>query len=132
MTVTALSYDGQFALSLLADNNLPDLPILAAGVRGGIGGLYQRSPGDGPLGMPPPSRSAASRVGSSPLLDIEQHRSPLLEGRPSARRATTANDDAPPSPPVLTLGGAQTMINPSAAGRPDFDDSPERHFEAIR
>jgi hypothetical protein len=24
------------------------------------------------------------------------------------------------------------MINPSAAGRPDFDDSPERHFEAIR
>jgi hypothetical protein len=60
MTVTALAYDGQFALSLLADNNLPDLPILAAGVRGGIGGLYQRSPGDGPLGTPPPSRSAAS------------------------------------------------------------------------
>jgi len=23
------------------------------------------------------------------------------------------------------------MISPSAAGRPDFDDSPERHLEAI-
>jgi diacylglycerol O-acyltransferase / wax synthase len=30
---TALSYDGQFAVSLLADDNMPDLPVLAAGVR---------------------------------------------------------------------------------------------------
>jgi hypothetical protein len=33
MSVTSMSYDSQFAVSLLADNNLPDLPILAAGVR---------------------------------------------------------------------------------------------------
>jgi diacylglycerol O-acyltransferase len=33
LSVTALSYDGQFAISLLADNNMPDLPVLAAGVR---------------------------------------------------------------------------------------------------
>jgi diacylglycerol O-acyltransferase / wax synthase len=38
LSVTALSYDGQFALSLLADNNLPDLPILAAGVRAALEG----------------------------------------------------------------------------------------------
>jgi hypothetical protein len=38
----------------------------------------------------------------------------------------------PPSPPVLdSLGGAQSMISPSAAGRPDFDDSTERRFEPI-
>ena len=30
LSVTALSYDGQLALSLLVDDNLPDLPILAA------------------------------------------------------------------------------------------------------
>jgi diacylglycerol O-acyltransferase / wax synthase len=34
LSVTAMSYDGQFAVSLLADNNMPDLPILTAGVRG--------------------------------------------------------------------------------------------------
>jgi WS/DGAT/MGAT family acyltransferase len=33
LSVTALSYDGQFAVSLLADSNMPDLPILAAGAR---------------------------------------------------------------------------------------------------
>ncbi len=33
LSVTALSYDGQFAVSLLADDNMPDLPVLAAGVR---------------------------------------------------------------------------------------------------
>jgi WS/DGAT/MGAT family acyltransferase len=33
LSVTALSYDGQFAVSLLADNNLPDLSVLAAGTR---------------------------------------------------------------------------------------------------
>ncbi len=33
LSVTALSYDGQFAVSLLADNNMPDLPVLAAGAR---------------------------------------------------------------------------------------------------
>jgi diacylglycerol O-acyltransferase / wax synthase len=34
LSVTALSYDGQFAVSLLADDSTPDLPVLAAGVRG--------------------------------------------------------------------------------------------------
>jgi len=33
LSVTALSYDGQFAVSLLADDSMPDLPILAAGAR---------------------------------------------------------------------------------------------------
>ena len=33
LSVTALSYDGQFAVSLLADENMPDLALLAAGVR---------------------------------------------------------------------------------------------------
>jgi hypothetical protein len=33
LSVTALSYDGQLAVSLLADDNMPDLPVLAAGVR---------------------------------------------------------------------------------------------------
>jgi hypothetical protein len=28
-----MSYGDQFAISLLADNNIPDLPALAAGVR---------------------------------------------------------------------------------------------------
>jgi hypothetical protein len=28
-----MSYDGQFAVSPLADDELPDLPVLAAGVR---------------------------------------------------------------------------------------------------
>jgi hypothetical protein len=32
LSVTALSYDGQFVVSLLADNSMPDLPVLAAGV----------------------------------------------------------------------------------------------------
>lgn len=33
LSVTALSYDGQLAVSLLTDDNIPDLPVLAAGVR---------------------------------------------------------------------------------------------------
>jgi diacylglycerol O-acyltransferase / wax synthase len=33
LSVTALSYDGQLAVSLLGDDNMPDLPVLAAGVR---------------------------------------------------------------------------------------------------
>jgi diacylglycerol O-acyltransferase / wax synthase len=32
LSVTALSYDGQFAVSLLADDNMPDMPVLAAGM----------------------------------------------------------------------------------------------------
>ena len=31
--MTAFSYDGQFAVSLLADNNQPDLSVLASVVR---------------------------------------------------------------------------------------------------
>jgi diacylglycerol O-acyltransferase len=38
LSVTALSYDGQFAVSLLVDDNLPDLPVLAAGVRAAFEG----------------------------------------------------------------------------------------------
>jgi diacylglycerol O-acyltransferase / wax synthase len=33
LSVTALSYDGQFAVALLADDSMSDLPVLAAGVR---------------------------------------------------------------------------------------------------
>jgi WS/DGAT/MGAT family acyltransferase len=33
LSVTALSYDGQFAVSLLADDNMADLSVLAAGLR---------------------------------------------------------------------------------------------------
>jgi diacylglycerol O-acyltransferase / wax synthase len=33
LSVTALSYDGQFAVSLLADDSMPDMPVLAAAVR---------------------------------------------------------------------------------------------------
>jgi hypothetical protein len=32
LSVTALSYDGQLAVSLLGDNNMADMPVLAAGV----------------------------------------------------------------------------------------------------
>jgi hypothetical protein len=38
LSVTALSYDGQFAVSLVADNNMPDLPVLAAGARAAFEG----------------------------------------------------------------------------------------------
>jgi diacylglycerol O-acyltransferase / wax synthase len=38
LSVTALSYDGQFAVSLLADNNVPDLEVLVAGVRTALEG----------------------------------------------------------------------------------------------
>jgi diacylglycerol O-acyltransferase / wax synthase len=38
LSVTALSYDGQFAVSLLADDNMADLPVLAAGVRAAFEG----------------------------------------------------------------------------------------------
>jgi WS/DGAT/MGAT family acyltransferase len=52
LSVTALSYDGQFAISLLADNSLADLPVLAAGVRaalesrsGGVMSGHEARPG---------------------------------------------------------------------------------------
>ena len=32
LSVTALSYDGQLAISLLGDDNMVDMPVLAAGV----------------------------------------------------------------------------------------------------
>ncbi len=38
LSVTALSYGGQFAVSLLADDSMPDLPVLAAGARGAFEG----------------------------------------------------------------------------------------------
>ncbi len=38
LSVTAMSYDGQFAVSLLVDNNMPDLPVLAVGVRAALDG----------------------------------------------------------------------------------------------
>jgi hypothetical protein len=44
LSVTALSYDGQLALSLLVDDNLPDLPILAAGVRAAFEGYVTGRP----------------------------------------------------------------------------------------
>src|SRR5215207_6602131 len=41
LSVTALSYEGQFAVSLLADDSMPDLPVLAAGVRGAFNRYVQ-------------------------------------------------------------------------------------------
>ena len=38
LSVTALSYDGRFAVSLLADESMPDMPVLAAGVRAAFDG----------------------------------------------------------------------------------------------
>jgi diacylglycerol O-acyltransferase len=38
LSMTALSYDGQFAISLLAETSVPDLPVLAAAVRAGFEG----------------------------------------------------------------------------------------------
>jgi WS/DGAT C-terminal domain len=38
LSVTALSYDGQSAVSLLADDSMPDLPVLAAGAHGAFEG----------------------------------------------------------------------------------------------
>jgi diacylglycerol O-acyltransferase / wax synthase len=43
LSVTALSYDGQFAVSLLADDNMPDMPVLAAGVRTAFEGFITRT-----------------------------------------------------------------------------------------
>jgi WS/DGAT/MGAT family acyltransferase len=39
LSVTALSYDGRFAVALLADDALDGLPVLAAGVRSTLSGL---------------------------------------------------------------------------------------------
>jgi hypothetical protein len=39
--VTALSYDGQFAVSLLGDNNMVDMPLVAAGVRAAFEGYIK-------------------------------------------------------------------------------------------
>jgi len=41
LSVTALSYDGQFAVSLLADDSMPDVPVLAAGVRAAFDGYMK-------------------------------------------------------------------------------------------
>jgi diacylglycerol O-acyltransferase / wax synthase len=41
LSVTALSYDGQFAVSLLGDNNMVDMPVLAAGVRAAFEGYIK-------------------------------------------------------------------------------------------
>lgn len=41
LTVTALSYDGQLAVSLLGDNNMVDMPVLTAGVRAAFEGYIK-------------------------------------------------------------------------------------------
>jgi len=41
LSVTALSYDGQFAVSLLGDNNMVDMPVLTAGVRAAFEGYIK-------------------------------------------------------------------------------------------
>ena len=43
--MTALSYDGQFAVSLLGDNNMVDMPVLAAGVRAAFEGYIKWAAG---------------------------------------------------------------------------------------
>ena len=45
LSVTALSYDGQFAVSLLGDNNMVDMPVLAAGVRAAFEGYIKCAAG---------------------------------------------------------------------------------------
>jgi diacylglycerol O-acyltransferase len=45
LSVTALSYDGQFAVSLLGDNNMVDMPVLAAGVRAAFEGYIKWAAG---------------------------------------------------------------------------------------
>ena len=45
LSVTALSYDGQFAVSLLGDNNMVDMPVLAAGVRTAFEGYIKWAAG---------------------------------------------------------------------------------------
>ena len=45
LSVTALSYDGQFAVSLLVDNNMVDMPVLAAGVRAAFEGYIKWAAG---------------------------------------------------------------------------------------
>jgi hypothetical protein len=45
LSVTALSYDGQFAVSLLGDSNMVDMPVLAAGVRAAFEGYLKRAAG---------------------------------------------------------------------------------------
>jgi diacylglycerol O-acyltransferase len=44
LSVTALSYDGQFVVSLLADDALDGLPVLAAGVRSTLSGVAAEGP----------------------------------------------------------------------------------------
>jgi hypothetical protein len=43
LSVTALSYDGQFAVSVLADDKMPDLPVLAGGLRTAFEGFITRA-----------------------------------------------------------------------------------------
>ena len=45
LSVTALSYDGQFAVSLLGDNHMVDMPVLAAGVRAAFEGYIKWAAG---------------------------------------------------------------------------------------
>lgn len=49
LSVTALSYDGQFMVSLLADENMPDLPILAAGMRSAFRGYIDTTDRNGAI-----------------------------------------------------------------------------------
>jgi diacylglycerol O-acyltransferase / wax synthase len=58
LSVAALSYDGQFAISLLADNSMPDLPVLAAGVRAAFEGLRQHRIGAVTTCTGPPGSSS--------------------------------------------------------------------------
>jgi hypothetical protein len=43
LSVTALSYNGQFAVSLLVDDSIPDLSVLAGGVRAAFDGYLGES-----------------------------------------------------------------------------------------
>jgi diacylglycerol O-acyltransferase / wax synthase len=45
LSVTALSNDGQLAISLLGDNNMVDMPVLAAGVRAAFEGYIKWAAG---------------------------------------------------------------------------------------
>ena len=43
LSATALSYDGHFAVSLLGDDSVPDLPVLVGGVRAAFEGYLDES-----------------------------------------------------------------------------------------
>jgi hypothetical protein len=92
LSVTARSYDGQFAVSLLADDSMPDLPVLAAGVRGAFDS-YVNAVGkiNKSLTMRQPGKSPSSSCGA--VISMPRIRVSIASStRPSADRKTPRRD----------------------------------------